>query len=56
MNRDLDEDGIPIETEGAIDTDGDGIMNYLEKILTTMESLIKKKGGYDKKKWYFRLY
>ena len=31
MVRDFDEDGIPDETEGAIDTDGDGIMNYLDK-------------------------
>ena len=29
--RDFDEDGINDETEGAIDTDGDGIMNYLDK-------------------------
>lgn len=29
--RDYDKDGIPDETEGAIDTDGDGIMNYLDK-------------------------
>ncbi len=29
--RDFDEDGILDETEGAIDTDGDGIMNYLDK-------------------------
>ena len=31
LKRDYDEDGIPDETEGAIDTDGDGIMNYLDK-------------------------
>ncbi len=29
--RDFDEDGISDEIEGAIDTDGDGIMNYLDK-------------------------
>jgi hypothetical protein len=29
--RDYDDDGITDETEGAIDTDGDGIMNYLDK-------------------------
>ncbi|WPR71952.1 sulfatase-like hydrolase/transferase [Flavobacterium sp. NG2] len=28
--RDADADGIPDEVEGAIDTDGDGIMNYLD--------------------------
>lgn len=29
--RDYDQDGISDETEGAVDTDGDGIMNYLDK-------------------------
>ena len=29
--RDYDKDGIQDEIEGAVDTDGDGIMNYLDK-------------------------
>jgi len=48
--RDFDEDGIPDETEGAIDTDGDGIMNYLDKDSDNDGIPDEKEGILDKNK------
>ncbi len=50
LNRDYDEDGIPDETEGAIDTDGDGIMNYLDKDSDNDGKTDKEEGTGDKDK------
>lgn len=50
LKRDYDEDGIPDETEGAIDTDGDGIMNYLDKDSDNDGKTDKEEGTGDKDK------
>ncbi len=48
--RDFDEDGIADEIEGAIDTDGDGIMNYLDKDSDNDGISDKKEGVKDSDK------
>ena len=48
MVRDFDKDGISDETEGAIDTDGDGIMNYLDSDSDNDGISDKEEGTVDK--------